>query len=345
MERSWVVSMFEHRSTRCKWSTIREGAFQWQVDDDNCEGSMMRMPPRPASVASSHPSQWDLKEQVLGRRLSLRTPPIKKGHKRQNCVRISNLPPLRTANRASILPQMTEEDEEEPETPITGNMKTPRLTLLETGEPVLSMRASLIDIKASPTPFQDLPILESTNRTERSSFTGISNYSSTGITKPDLDVFSNSHNDSTIPNIFAGAVWPHQWQLSPSPRDNIKLNSTPPALQEIGEYIDPDSPILPSPAYNSAKLFPRKSVMQGSRQLPMSGVSSRTASPSPTCSNHASSCTRNDLRRSVMMLRRMTSEGKLPDHDSRIYRGIGENNASSYSISASVNIPYSDSAS
>lgn len=284
-------------------------------------------PPRLASVASGNPYQWDLKPPSS---FSLSLLPLKKGHKRQNCVRISNLPAV-GPKRNSKLPEMMEEEEEEE----SGTTRIPGLTLLEVENrtPALRARASLVDIKASPSPFHKRPLLEPTSR-RRTSHRRQASAESQGIPRPDSGVFANSLSDPITPTIFGGRrSGSRNWPLSPTPRNNIKLNSTPPTLSAIEEPREPDSPMLPSPALISATLFPCKAgVPQGPRNAPVSARSSRNASPSPLNGRTAQKPKGDELRRSVMMLRHGTSEGKLMDQVSRLYRNMGEQSVSNFSL-------------
>lgn len=283
------------------------------------------VPPRPASVASGSPYQGDLKPPSW---FSLSPAPLKKGHKRQNCVRISNLPAV-GPKRNIKLPEMMEE-EEEPGTP-----GIPGLTLLEVenGTPALRARASLVDIKASPSPFHKRPLLEPISG-RRTSHRRQAHEESPGIPRPDSDVFTNSLGDPITPTIFDGRrSGSRNWPLSPTPRNNIKLNSTPPTLSAIEEPSEPDSPMLPSPALIGATLFPRKTgVPQGPRNAPGSSWNSRNASPSPLNGRTAQKPKGDELRRSVMTLRHGTSEGKLMDQASRLYRNMGEHSVSNFSL-------------
>jgi hypothetical protein len=285
-------------------------------------------PPRPASVASGNPYQWDLKPPLL---FSVSPLPLKKGHRRQNCVRISNLPKV-DPNRKSKLPEMMEEEEEE-EGEYGNTPRIPGLTLLEVenGTPALRARASLVEIKASPSPFHNRPHLEPTSR-KRASHQRRPSTESQGIPRPDSDVFTRSPNDPSTPTMFdEKRSGPRNWPLSPTPAYNIKLNSTPPTLSAIEEPYEPDSPMLPAPAITSATLFPRKStVLLGPHTAPASARAPRNASPSPL--NGRTAPKGDELRRSVMLLRAGNSEGKLFDHASRLYRNIGEQSMSNFSL-------------
>lgn len=283
-------------------------------------------PPRPASVASAKPYQWDLRPPSS---FSTSPLPLRKGHKRQNCVRISNLPTI-DPNRNSKLPERMEEEEENP-----GNPKIPGLTLLEDeiGTPALRARASLVETKVSPSPFLNRPRLLPTSR-RRSPHQRHASAESQRIPRPDSDVFTNSSSDPMTPTMFDGnRPGSCNWPLSPTPQNNIKLNSTPPTISAIEEPYEPDSPMLPAPVLTSATLFPRKSgVPQGPRNAPVSTRSRRNASSSPLIERAAQKAKGDELRRSVMMLRSGTSEGKLMDPASHMYRNLGEQSTSNFSL-------------
>ena len=284
---------------------------------------------RPASVASSNPFHWDQRSRLPETSTARRNPPgsLRRGHKRQNCVRISNLPAIDISRRNSKLPQMVEEEEEQqhPETPPRKKGKIPGLILLEQGE------EALIDISRqqaqkspSPSPFHNRPILEPTPRLKKPAYSSASSTDSSDSPRRDSDIFSNSRYDPSAPNAFARGIPDRQWPLSPTPQNHVKLNQTPLALRFIEEPYDPESPVLPSPNLRSATLFVGASRVQEPRNLPASRRSSRTSSPSPLISRTTKKGSSDDLRRSVMLLRRMNSETRdKRDRISKLYRNIG----------------------
>ena len=282
---------------------------------------------RPASVASGNPYQWDLKQAFSNLRNSAGSNDVKRGHKRQNCVRISNLPVAEARN--SRIEPMPELREEQPETPNSSQVKIPGLTLLEAGQPVLRARPSLVDVKGSPSPLHNRPVLVPTRpkRSLRSS------NSSAGSARPDSDVFSTGQPDPKTPEPFK--QFTRQWPLSPTSRNNIKLNAPSPSY---------DSPTLPSPI-NAANLFPRKSRIMGPRNPPASGLPPpRTGSHSPIGTRPAQQklVAPDDLRKSIMALRSMNSEGRLLDApSSRNYRTIigdeREDFSANFSLSPTMN--------
>ncbi len=294
--------------------------------DTSFGASPQMVPRRPASVASGNPYQWDLEPAFSAMRISAGSNEVRKGHKRQNCVRIANLPVQEQRN--SRVEQMPELLEEQPETPNDTQVKIPGLTLLEAGQPVLRARASLVDVKGSPSPLHNRPVLVP-SRPRHSPFYRASN-SSAGSARPDSDVFSTGQPDPKTPESFRHST--RQWPLSPISPNNIKLNVATPSY---------DSPTLPSPI-NAANLFPRISRIMGPRNPPPSGLSPRTGSPSPVGSRPVQKrVAPDDLRKSIMALRSMNSEGRLLDApSSRNYRAIGderEDSSMNLSLSPTMN--------
>lgn len=282
---------------------------------------------RPASIAGENPFHRDRNSLQTGLSSSLRSSPgsQRKCHKRQNCVRISNIPEVDTSRRASKLPQMTEEEEDSTDA-LTGKTVTiPGLSLLEQEKPSSDTDAAQEHVENSA--FLSRQILESTSWT-RPNYSRAPSSESMVSCKRDSDVFSNSRYDPSAPNIFTANSTPQgQWPLTPTARYGGKLQPTPPSLRAIQEPCDPDSPTLPMPAISSATLFARAlplgtrvSGVQGPRNIPTSIRSSRAASPSPMTARAAAK--REDLRRSVMTLRRMNSDTKDTTRISQIYQDI-----------------------
>ena len=287
--------------------------------------------PRPASVASSNSFQWDSHIVSNGRDASVR------GHKRQNCVRITNLPPVDMSRRNSKLPQMTEEEEEQLEEPAVKNAAIPGLALIQPEDEMVIRRISQRELQPSPSPspFRNRPILNPTSRLRRPTWSRASSTEDCDSPRPDSDVFGSQYDPKT-PILFGASTPEKAWPLTPTPASNIKLNQqTPSRLNPISEPYDPESPILPSPTLLSAALFPNnpRSGIKGPRAPPStySNRSSRNASPSPIIARQKQSA--DDLRRSVMLLRRMNSDTLNKDCVSKIYRNIAdEYRASSSSV-------------
>jgi hypothetical protein len=338
-------SMYEQRSGigKISWNpAVLEGNSSYEVSPNR------RPPhPRPASVGPSDPFQCDQKKLPILPNLNFNKSPgsQNRGHKRQNCVRISILPAVDVSRKAEKLSQMAEEDEQ-PETPMRGDNNIPGLHLIEQYGDNLTYKPAPPGGPASLSPFRNRPVLYPTSRT-RATYSRASTRESPASPRPDFDVFGASPYDPKTPSIFGSASLGRHWPLSPTPLNNVKLNATPSAaLKTISEPYDPESPILPSPTLISATLFPRKYTLHGPRNLPSgahSGRSSRTTSPSPLqrmSHNSNSTTTANtkrsgddDLRRSAMMLRRMNSDLNSTSRDrvSKIYRNITNEYAGSLS--------------
>jgi hypothetical protein len=283
---------------------------------------------RPASVASENPGQWD-RISLQMRSSSPRGSPASQrmGHRRQNCVRISNIPVPDSSRRSSRLPQMTEEEEDM--TDIFGNNEVtiPGLSLLEQEKPDDDGESGQEHINNSA--FLTRPILEP-NTWQRPKYSQSPSSESMISSKRDSDIFSNSRYDPSAPNIFTENSTPRrQWPLTPTLRHSGRPQPTPPSLKPIQSPYDPDSPTLPTPAISSATLFARAlplgtrvSGVQGPRNLPVPVRSPRTASPSRMTTRAATK--REDLRRSVMTSRRMNFDAKDKPRIAQTYRNIGD---------------------
>lgn len=281
--------------------------------------SRRRASSRPALIASENPFHWDRNSLQTGLPPGLRSSPgsQRKGHKRQNCVRISNIPTVDTSRRASTLPQMTEEEEDTTETTSGQTTTIPGLSLLDHGKRIITSqsRPDQGQESSQTSPFLSQPLLEPTSW-KRPRYPHAPSGDSTASPNRDSDIFSNSRYDPNAPNIFAQNSTPRQpWPLSPSTPKRIKAQPKTPSLQAIQEPYDPDSPTLPVPAISSATLFaralplgPRVSVVQGPRTVITSSRLSRITSPSPMIARSAGK--QEDLRRSAITLRRMNSDTK-----------------------------------
>ncbi len=289
---------------------------------------------RPASIASENPFHWDRNSLQIRSSSALRSTPgsQRKGHKRQNCVRISNIPAVDTTRRASKLPQMTEEEEDSAGMPAGNTTIIPGLSLLE--QVKQNKNADLGQEPLDNSPFLSRPILEPTSW-ERPRYSRAPGSESVVSEKRDSDVFSNSRYDPSAPNIFTeNSTFRRLWPLSPTTPYRVKPQPTPPSLRAIQEPFNPNSPTLPMPAVSSAALFARAlplgtrvSGVQGPRSIPVSARSSRNASPSPMTVRAAGK--RDNLRRSVITLRRMNSDAKDKTRMSQIYLDIGDESTAS----------------
>jgi hypothetical protein len=312
------------------------GRFNMDPDVLPCgQASPPRRPAssRPASIASENPFHWDRNSLQTGLSSGLRTSPGSqhKGHKRQNCVRISNIPVVDTSCRSSKLPQMTEEEEDSSETAASQTMTIPGLTLIQQEKQFENVDSRQHRLDSSP--FLIRPILEPTSW-KGPRYSRAPSSESMASSKRDSDVFSNSRYDPNAPNIFTENSMLHQpWPLCPTTPYRAKPPPTPPSLRAIQEPCDPDSPTLPMPVISSATLFARAlplgsrvSGVQGPRAISTSARSPCTAPPTPTTARVAAK--REALRRSFITSRRMSSDAKDKTRMSQIYRNIGDESTS-----------------
>lgn len=175
----------------------------------------------------------------------------KRGHKRQNCVRISNLPIPDGAPRTTHLPRMIEQDEEDD---ISHSRHIPGLTLLS------RPRSS-----GTTNPSQ---LLE--HDADAASTAGYGD----AVTADRPDVFTDDELKASafIAHVFSscGVDPPFNWE-SPTTLRHPGRRSV--ASSEI------DSPVLPSPLLNSS-LFHTHNA-SGHSPLPPSSQGPRLLSPSP----------------------------------------------------------------
>jgi hypothetical protein len=289
---------------------------------------------RPASIASENPFHWDRNSLQTGFSSTLKASPglQRRGHKRQNCVRITNLPVVDTSHRASKLPQMTEEEEDANEPQKSKAVNIPGLSLLEQKGQIDNAVPGQ-DLEISP--FLNRPMLEPTSW-KRPNYSRAPSSESIVSCRRDFDVFRNARYDPSAPNIFAeNSTTPRQaWPLSSASPYRSRAQPTPLSLKAIQEPLDPDSPTLPMPVISSATLFARAvplgsrvSGVRGPRSFPIPGQSPRTISPSPVTARAATEP--EDLRRSVVTLRRMNSDAKDKTRMSQLYCNIGDGSTSS----------------
>ena len=289
---------------------------------------------RPASVAGENLFQWDRDSLQGGMASVWKGSPgyPRSGHKRQNCVRISNLPDVNVSRRSSKLPQMAEE-EEHVTAPPSKQVEIPGLGLLPQEDGVTQLQANSAKILRSPHPFHNRPTLEPISRTRRP-LPVHSNVSSpapsTPSSPPDSDVFGNSQYDLKTANIFAGSSITRRWSISPS-RQTAKTQPTTSAIEAIPEAYSPNSPTLPSSTLSSANLFARngtnvrrKSALLGPRNQPFSDRGSGTASPTPMVVKTQRRCSGDDLRRSTVVLRTLNSEATNKLRESKSNWKLGD---------------------
>lgn len=279
--------------------------------------------PRPASVGTVNPFQWVQKAiptlKAADLDWSLSTP--RPCHATKNYSRISGLPFVDGGLGAHKLPRQGEDGEQpQPQTPIKQRSNIPGQSFVNEDDDS-GHRPVFAQPTPFPTPFSNRPILYPTSDAYRAMYRRSTTTESSGSPRSEADVFSSGQHDPKAPNIFASKSPDRKWPLSPTPLNNIKRNSTLSTTStSCFEPYNPELPILPSPTVLSTTLFPPKSTLYGPRH-PLSAAasrrSSRTASPSPLRRvthkpNSSATATKmrggDDLRRSVMTLRRTSSD-------------------------------------
>lgn len=336
---------------RCKKGTVgaRHSMYEQDVKINrlNADSAVLRDVPgnqissirhlvssRPASVASENPFHWDKNSLQNGLSPALKASPESqhKGQKRQNCVRISNLPAVDPSRKASGLPQMTEEEEDTTETPTHKTTTIPGLSLLGQ-ERQDNDYAAYGEQNGNTSPLLTRPIWETTLwKRLRSPQAMRGEIMVHG--ERDSDVFSNSRYDPSAPNIFTANSTPQrQWPLPSAPTYRARPRATSPSPSPIQEPCNPDSPTLPTPVLSSATLFTRRripgsriSAVRGPRNLHTSSRRPRTAAPGPVATFAAE---REDLRRSAIALSKANSETNDKTRMSRGHRSIREKSKNS----------------
>jgi hypothetical protein len=296
-----------------QWRAINDSVLA--KDDVFAIGESLR---RPASVAAGDPQQWGRQPGELHKCRSLTSlDGTRRGHKRQNCVRITNLPMLDLkASSFSKLPKL-EEDQQSLGSPKNKITDTINAFEVKQPRPMSRGRTAMIDYETTPTPspFKNAPILTSTARPARKQYfrsptmTGASRTSDTP--RPDSDVFGADEIKLAPPSRYSTS--PRQWPLSPTVP--VAMTKTSPSVAP-SERSPSDSPMLPSPALHSSMLYPRTSLVKGPRSPRNSGPS-RGSSMSPL-QNKQSSVHRvtqdrdvggpNAVRTSAMLLRSLNSD-------------------------------------
>lgn len=296
---------------------------------------------RPASVATTTFSQGQRQGMFASNRVSLTSlEGPRRGHRRQNCVRITNLPVLDSRLKQDKIPAMPQVKEEQQSLLQTRAVRfqrsPPDSQEIPNPKSTLKAQQSLLDIKTSSnltsSPFRNRPILTPTTRPTHDLFANAPSSVSSGTPRPDSDVFNTISVQIGPSSKYANSS-PRNWPLSPISPHGIRLNSTPPSAQDL-EYCPSESPMLPSPAFNATSLYPRKSLVKGPRNPPASNLHYGAFSASPlqhkqrknyrVSKDRDPSSANIDLRKSVMMLRSMNSEGRLLDDQAqRIYHSVG----------------------
>jgi hypothetical protein len=323
-------SMYEQDTTLSRFST--DSAVLRDVSGNPASPIRRLAGSRPTSVASENPGQWDRNSLQMRLSSSSKSSPASQriGHKRQNCVRISNIPVEDLSRRSSKLPQMTEEEEDTTDIFGSKTVTIPGLGLLEQEKPDDDTECGQEHI--NNTSFLTRSIVEPTTW-QRPQYPHSLSSGSIVSRKRDSDVFSSPRYDPSAPNIFTENSTPgRQWPLTPIVRHNGRPQPTPPSLKPNQNPYDPDSPTLPTPAISSATLFARAlplgarvSAVQGPRDFPTPGRLSRPASPSPMTTRAATR--REDPRRSVMTSKSMNFDAKDKPSMAQKYRNMGTEGA------------------
>ncbi|OQV07626.1 hypothetical protein CLAIMM_12031 [Cladophialophora immunda] len=286
-------SMIEQSRT-AQYRAVSDSATSLHANDDVF--SVLEAPRRPNSVATGHPLKWD------------RQDPRANGAMR--------LPDLKEEHRQLALASTIRADE-----PSHGiEIQQPR-PMFKTGQSEMYSRPSTTPM---PSPFRNPPILTPTPRPTRKQYIQCSDSGLSGTPRTDSEVFNSSFVATQMSDRCHTS--PSQWPLSPCSRPNAPLRDAPPSSQP-SRHIPFESPTLPSPALDSASLYPRKSLVKGPRDPRNPGRSSHAASVSPLQNKTGPHCritkARDStgsgdftLRKSVMMLRSMDSEGRLLDQRS-----------------------------
>lgn len=277
---------------------------------------------RPASVEIGSPLQWDRPAERSANRHSWSFPEgPKRGHKRQNCVRIANLPtPELKSRRVEQLPEL----EEEHQPPQSANNITDTEMGMRQPEQMGKVRPFVMEISSSqastptPSPFKNRPVLTPGTRPPRKQYINTPSRVAAGTPRRDPETFNSNVGPS---NAFSGT--PQQVPLSPTPKNSIRLNSTPPSVQQ-SDFPPYDSPILPSPALKSSLLYPQQSRAKGPRNPRSLHQTARSTYQSPIQNRHNPTVrpAKNrqsgeiDLRKSIMLLRSLNSEGRLLEQSS-----------------------------
>ena len=286
---------------------------------------------RPRSVATGNPQQWDRLPSSSYERHSLTSlEGPKRGHKRQNCVRIANLPILEPKPSLHRLPQLKEEQRPEPK-PQSGSIFEIKQPWPRKAKPLVAGRK----MSASLSPFKNAPILTPIARPLRKQciqspvLPSTVLRSASGTPRPVSEVFNFNDTETLQSSPYNNT--PGHWPLSPNANTGV---DTPPSAR-TSERTPFESPILPSPALNSAFLYPRKSLVKGPRSPRNSAQNHHTTSTSPlqnkqghhyrvTKDRDSKNHTDTALDKSVMLLRSMNSEVQLLDQQhSQTYRSVG----------------------
>ena len=311
-----------------QWRTFSDSTTGLFPDDDVFSvGEALK---RPNSVATGDLLQWDRRGNLLAKRHSLTSlDGQKRGHKRQNCIRITNLPFLDVGpGSVTRMPELREE--QQPNSTVDAAQDPRDGFEIKQPRPTWRARPSIMHDNSTPTPslFTNAPVLTPTARPTRRQYIRPPSASASGTPRPDSEVFDASKMEVPISHNYT--LSPRQWPLSPTIGTGIFLNETPPSAQPSDGNFD--SPILPSPALNSASLYLRKSLVKGPRSPYIQSHNSRGTSTSPPLKGQGhsyrvlkdrDSSGPEALHKSVMMLRSMNADGRLLDQQSSTIYQIG----------------------
>ncbi|KIW68266.1 hypothetical protein PV04_04223 [Phialophora macrospora] len=319
-------------SKLAQWRAVSDPARGLVAEDDVFAiGDALK---RPNSVAAGKPLEWNSQTGSLSKRHSSTSMTYsdgpKRGHKRQNCIRISNLPVLDKKPSLRRLPEARRPPPSNPRGSApegilssTFEIKQPR--------PILRPRSSAaMDLKSSPTPspFKNAPILTPTPRPARKQYiqppasTASGLGRTPGTPRPDSEVFNSNNLD--IPMSSPYNITPRHWPLSHPMQ--LGVINTPPSAR-ASESSPSESPMLPPPiAWNSSLLYPRKSLVKGPRSPRNSGQTTvSSTSPLRNKQGHSRRVTKETepsdqgelaLGMPVLMLSSMDSEARRVEQES-----------------------------
>ena len=277
---------------------------------------------RPTSIATSNPFQWDPATSMKPGQLAAHRG-WRRGHKRQNCVHISNLTPLSTPGR--FLPTLEEPDEQSHvSTQVSG------LQIIQAQPPPPSqpnfdhiIRAPSRSSQSTRPTGTEGPYSPTLAMVHLYRAGSDSSGSSIENPTPTRNPSQRRTDSQRRRNLFSSSSktnpWPSLSIPSSAPRPALPLS--PPSDREPppSDPPNPLSPILhfPPPPLGlplsaPSYLFRNRSIRNPSH----SPVRGPRAPPSPTRTYHRTQRTRaekrlspmRDLRKSVMALRRMNSE-------------------------------------
>ncbi|MCJ1306282.1 hypothetical protein MMC08_009102, partial [Hypocenomyce scalaris] len=277
------------------------------------EGSPLRneLGQRPTSIATSNPFQWDPATSMKPEQLAAHKG-WRRGHKRQNCVRISNITPRSTPGR--FLPTL-EEPAEQSRAPDQKNGALHRPPSQPTFDPTIRPPSRSSKTRhPSKSEGTYSPTLAMVNL--YSSDSGSSD-SSTSNPTPTRKPSHRRTPSQRRRNLFSSASKITAWPAFSTPSKGVPKTTLPPSLPE-NQTQSPDLPtptlsLSPHPFSAPSNFFrnnrnnhPNESSIRGPR-APPSPVRMYQRTTGTSRAEKRLSPMR-DLRRSVMALRRMNSE-------------------------------------